>query len=83
MNFCVKKIAIFVEQVPRYEIVAARNEWLCDEELSAILCLADQPRVVIVVIDANAFRRFAHVAFGWLQLAQSDTLFLFHRAFRN
>jgi hypothetical protein len=41
MNLCVKKSTILVEQVPRYEVVAAGNEWLCDEELSAVLCLAN------------------------------------------
>jgi hypothetical protein len=37
VDFCVKEGAIFVEQVTRYEIVATRNEWLCDKKLSAIL----------------------------------------------
>ena len=41
MNFRIKKVTTFVEQVPRYEVVAAGNEWLCDEELSAVLCLAN------------------------------------------
>src|SRR5690606_15426625 len=60
MNLRLKQGAVHIEQVPRDEILTVGNEWLRNKELAAILRFAYQAGVVIVEVDADAFRRLAH-----------------------